>query len=113
MQITSQLDGNVLVISITGELMAGQDSEKLRNIVDETIKDEHTNVVVDMMNVTWMNSSGLGMLISALTSLRSAGGDLKLANLSERIRRPMQITKLDTVFQDFISVQEAVASYAN
>jgi len=113
MQIASRLEGKVLVISITGELMAGQDSEKLRNIIDETIQDEHIDVVADMKGVTWMNSSGLGMLISALTSLRSAGGDLKLANLSDRIRRPMQITKLDTVFQDYTSVQDAVSSYTN
>ncbi|HPG39713.1 MAG TPA: STAS domain-containing protein [bacterium] len=113
MQIASRLEGKVLVISITGELMAGQDSDHLRNIIDEAIKDEHIEVVADMKGVAWMNSSGLGMLISALTSLRSAGGDLKLANLSDRIRRPMQITKLDTVFQDFTSVQEAVSSYAN
>jgi len=113
MQIASRLEGKVLVISITGELMAGQDSEKLRNIIDEAIKEEHIDVVADMKGVTWMNSSGLGMLISALTSLRSAGGDLKLANLSDRIRRPMQITKLDSVFQDFASVQDAVSSYKN
>ena len=91
--------------------MAGQDSEKLRNVVDETIQSEHVNVVVDMEEVNWMNSSGLGMLISALTSLRSSGGDMRLANLSERLKRPMQITKLDTVFQDFDSVAEAVKSY--
>jgi anti-sigma B factor antagonist len=113
MQITSSMNGKVLVISITGELMAGQDSEKLRNMIDEAIINEHTDVVADMKAVTWMNSSGLGMLISALTSLRSAGGDLKLANLSDRIRRPMQITKLDTVFQDFTSIEDAVKSFVN
>jgi len=111
MQIVTNMEENVFVIKITGELMAGQDSEKLRNVVDETIQSEQVNVVVDMEEVNWMNSSGLGMLISALTSLRSSGGDMKLANLSERLKRPMQITKLDTVFQDFDSVAEAVKSY--
>jgi len=111
MQIVTNMEENVLVIKITGELMAGQDSEKLRNVVDETIQSEQVNVVVDMEEVNWMNSSGLGMLISALTSLRSSGGDMRLANLSERLKRPMQITKLDTVFQDFDSVAEAVKSY--
>jgi len=111
MQIVTNMEENVFVIKITGELMAGQDSEKLRNVVDETIQSEQVNVVVDMEEVNWMNSSGLGMLISALTSLRSSGGDMRLANLSERLKRPMQITKLDTVFQDFDSVAEAVKSY--
>ncbi len=112
MQIVTHIEGNVNVIKITGELMAGQDSEKLRSIVDESINAENVNVVVDMEEVNWMNSSGLGMLISALTSLRSSGGDMRLANLSDRIRRPMQITKLDKVFQDFDSVAKAVKSYA-
>ncbi|MBN2414072.1 STAS domain-containing protein [candidate division KSB1 bacterium] len=111
MQILTHMEGNVNVIKITGELMAGHDSEKLRKVVDESIKAENVNVVVDMEEVTWMNSSGLGMLISALTSLRSSEGDMRLANLSDRIRRPMQITKLDKVFQDFDSVADAVQSY--
>jgi len=112
MQIETRMGGDVKVIKLTGELMAGHDSEKLRNVVDESINEENVNVVVDMEKVTWMNSSGLGMLISALTSLRSSGGDMRLANMSDRIRRPMQITKLDKVFQDFDSVDEAVKSFA-
>jgi len=112
MQIETRLEGDVQVIKLTGELMAGHDSEKLRNVVDESINAENVNIVVDMEKVTWMNSSGLGMLISALTSLRSSGGDMRLANMSDRIRRPMQITKLDKVFQDFDSVDDAVKSFA-
>jgi len=112
MQIETQMEGNVQVIKLSGELMAGHDSEKLRNVVDESINAENVNVVVDMEEVNWMNSSGLGMLISALTSLRSSGGDMRLANISDRIRRPIQITKLDKVFQDFDSVEEAVKSFA-
>ena len=112
MEIVTSMEGNVQVIKLIGELMAGHDSEKLRNVIDESISAENVNVVVDMKEVNWMNSSGLGMLISALTSLRSSGGDMRLANMSDRIRRPMQITKLDKVFQDFDSVEEAVKSYA-
>jgi anti-sigma B factor antagonist len=111
MEVTARLDGGVLVLELEGEIMGGPETQKLRNVVDDAIKKENINVVVDMSKVKWMNSSGLGLLISALTSLRSSGGDLKLACLTERLKRPIQVTKLDSVFEDFETVQEAVKSY--
>jgi len=111
MDISSKVENNVLILTIAGDLMGGPESIQFKKMIDETIAAEKIYVVVDMAQVQWMNSSGLGMLISALTSLRSSGGDLRLANLSERIRRPLEITRLDTVFQQFKSVSEAVGSY--
>ena len=102
---------DVLVIHIDGDLMGGPDSDVLRKTIEKAIKDETVNVVVDLEKAKWMNSSGLGMLISALTTLRSSGGDLCLANLSDRLRRPIQITKLDLVFKEFDSVESAVNSF--
>ena len=58
-----------------------------------------------------MNSSGLGMLISAMTTLRNAGGDLRLANVADRIQSLLVITKLITVFKHFESVEDAAKSY--
>ena len=111
MELQTRQQENVFVIELSGELMGGSDSEKFRNVIDEAIMDETNNVVIDLERVHWMNSSGLGLLISALTSLRSSGGDLRLANLSERLRRPLTITKLDTIFKEFDSVQSAVQSF--
>ena len=112
MQVSQEKINDVLVLHLSGELMGGNDAETFRNIVDKAIEDESVNLVADLADVTWMNSSGLGMLISALTTLRSSGGDLRLANLSERLRRPIKVTKLDSVFQDFDSVEKAVESYS-
>lgn len=111
MELTQKLIGDILVFEPEGELMGGNDLDEFRGVIDEALSKEQVKVVVDMEKVSWMNSSGLGMLISALTTLRSAGGDMKLANLSERLRRPIQITKLDSVFEEFDSVEKAVASY--
>jgi anti-sigma B factor antagonist len=58
-----------------------------------------------------MNSSGLGMLMAAMTTLRSSGGDLRLAGVSDRVRRPIEVTKLDGVIKIFPSVDEAVVSF--
>ncbi|MBD3375813.1 anti-sigma factor antagonist [candidate division KSB1 bacterium] len=111
MQISQNVNNDVLVLSLEGDLMGGADSEKFRKVVDQAIEEEQTNIIVDMSHVSWMNSAGLGMLISALTSLRSSGGDLRLANLNDRLRRPLQITKLDSVFQEYETVESAIKSY--
>lgn len=111
MELLEKIINNVLVLELNGDLMGGTDSDAFRKVVDKAILNENVNVVVDLGNVNWMNSSGLGMLISSLTSLRSSDGDLKLANLSERLKRPMKITKLDSVFEDYESVEKAVQSY--
>ncbi|HPI72120.1 MAG TPA: STAS domain-containing protein [bacterium] len=111
MEIKTRTEGAVRILEMTGDLMGGAELDRFRQCIDEAIEEEKVNVVVDLGKVNWMNSSGLGMLISGLTSLRSSGGDLRLANLTERIRRPLQITKLDSVFQQFTSVADAVKSY--
>lgn len=102
---------NVLVVEIKGEIMGGADSESLRNIIYEAIEEDKVFIVADLKEATWMNSSGLGMLISGLTTLRSSGGDLRLANISEKVRRPLEITKLESVFLIYNSVDDAVNSY--
>ncbi len=111
MQCTTREKDNVLIIEIQGEIMGGADSEGFRNIIYSAIEKEKVFVVVDLKAATWMNSSGLGMLISGLTTLRSSGGDLRLTNLSEKVRRPLEITKLESVFLTYPSVEDAVNSY--
>ena len=68
-------------------------------------------MVVDLSKVKFMNSSGLGMLISAMTTMRNAGGDLRLANVADRIQSLLVITKLITVFKHFDSVEAAAKSF--
>ena len=101
----------VIVVALKGEIMGGPDTENFQKRLYAAVKKGNVNVVVDMSQTTWMNSSGLGMLISGLTTLRSSGGDLRLASVSERLRHPLEITKLDSVFQIFDSIQSAVDSF--
>jgi anti-sigma B factor antagonist len=111
MQIKEKFEENTLVIELGGELMGGTATDEFRDVIDRAIASENVNVIIDMANVSWMNSSGLGMLISALTSLRSSGGDLILANLTDRLRRPIQITKLDTVLKEYGTVKAALKHF--
>jgi anti-sigma B factor antagonist len=108
MEISEKYEDQALILKLNGEIMGGPELDKFRKIIDKTIEKEIVYVIADMTDVTWMNSSGLGMLISALTSLRSSGGDLYLTHLSDRLRRPIQITKLDSVIKEFPTVQDAL-----
>jgi len=83
----------------------------LHDTLHELKEKNKANVVVDLSKVKFMNSSGLGMLISGMTTMRNAGGDLRLANVADRIQSLLVITKLITVFKHFDSVDEAVKSY--
>ena len=91
--------------------MGGPDAVKLNEELHELIEKEQTNIIVDLGKVKFMNSSGLGMLIGALTTMKKAGGDLRIANPTDKIESLLIITKLITVFKHFKTLDEAVASY--
>lgn len=112
MELKQIAKGDVLIVKLTGELMGGAESEKFKAMIFDAIDDEQLNLVVDLSEVGWMNSTGLGILVSGLSSIRSSGGDLRLASLSERIRRPLEITRLDSIFQIYPSVDDAVLSFS-
>ena len=103
---------NCVVIEFKGNVMGGPDALTLNEKLHELIDQGKKNAVVDLSRVKFMNSSGLGMLIGALTTMRNAGGDLRIANATDKIESLLMITKLITVFQHFRSLEEAVESFA-
>jgi anti-sigma B factor antagonist len=103
---------NCVVIEFKGNVMGGPDAVKLNEKLHELIEDDKTNVVADLGRVKFMNSSGLGMLIGGLTTMRKAGGDLRIANASDKIESLLVVTKLITVFDNYKSLDEAVESYS-
>ncbi|MCY3487566.1 MAG: STAS domain-containing protein [Bacteroidetes bacterium] len=102
---------NAAVITLRGNVMGGPMGAKLQDTLGSLKEQGKLNVVVDLARVKFMNSSGLGMLISAMTTMRNAGGDVRLANPAAKIRSLLVVTKLITVFEHFDSVQEAAESY--
>lgn len=102
---------NSVVITLKGNVMGGPDGSKLHDSLHDLKEAGKTNIVVDLSKVKFMNSSGLGMLISAMTTMRNAGGDLRLANVADRIQSLLVVTKLITVFKHFESVDEAAKSF--
>ena len=102
---------NCVIISFKGNVMGGPDATKLNETLHELIEKGQKNVIVDLEKVSFMNSSGLGMLIGGLTTMRNAGGDLRIANAAKKIESLLIVTKLITVFQHFRSLDAAVNSY--
>ncbi len=91
--------------------MGGPAGAKLHDTLSNLKEKGKLNVVIDLARVKFMNSSGLGMLISAMTTMRNAGGDVRLANPASKIRSLLVVTKLVTVFEHFDSVEEATESF--
>lgn len=110
--ITEQRVGDVALLSLNGWLIADEQDVEFRNHIDALVRDGITNIVVDLHDVTLLDSGGVGVLIAKFLTLRNRGGDLRLARLSERTRRVLAVTRLLTVFAPFDSPDDAVHSFA-
>lgn len=100
-----------VVIELKGNVMGGDDTKEFNDLLHKLVDGGKLNVIVDLSDVKFMNSSGLGMLIGGLTTMKKANGSLKLARVSEKIESLLIITKLITIFESYESVEEAVNSF--
>jgi len=105
-----ETDG-ISIIEPKGKIMGGPDATLLHEKLHEYIDQGKKKVVINLAQVDWMNSTGLGILISGLTTLKNNGGELKLANVTEKIHSLLTITKLVTVFEAYDSVEDAIKSF--
>ena len=110
MQLTDREQDGVIVLQPKGKIMGGPDASLLLDKLHEIIEAGNIKVVIDLSRVDWMYSTGLGILISSYTTLRNNDGELRLANVTDKIQSLLTITKLVTVFDTHDSVGEAVAA---
>ncbi|MGA2979726.1 MAG: STAS domain-containing protein [Terriglobales bacterium] len=106
---TRSLDG-ILVVDCSGRLMFGEESARLRDTV-KTLLAQSPKVVMNLCEVNYIDSGGLGTLVSLFTTARNAGGAVKLARLSQRVGDLLQITKLLTIFEVFDDEETAAKSF--
>ena len=111
MKLTDRELNNIVILEPKGKIMGGPDASLLHDKLYELIENDRKKIVIDLSRVEWMNSTGLGILISSYTTLRNHEGELKLANVTDKIRSLLTITKLVTVFDSHDSVEEAVKSF--
>ena len=103
--------GEVMVLELSGKIMGGPDHEKFQNEIKTLIAEGHVDILLNMAKVNWVNSTGLGILVSAFHTLKKNGGQLKICNVSDRIDNILNVTQLKLVFETFGDVDEALASF--
>jgi len=106
-----EVDG-VSVVALDGRIVLGEESNALREKVKSLIAEGKKKVVLNMANITFIDSAGLGTLVAAHHSAKSQGAALKLAHLGAKFQEVLQITKLLTVFDVYNTEAEAVSSFA-
>ncbi len=111
MDFTIKEEKGVVVISPQGKIMGGPAATELHDRLHYLISQDKKRIVIDFSEVDWMNSTGLSILISALIAIRNNGGELKLANVTGKIKNLLEITRLTKVFERFDSVDKAVESF--
>jgi anti-sigma B factor antagonist len=112
MKIKTEEKYSAVVIILKGNVMGGPDTQAFSELLHKLLDEEKKNIVVDLSGVKFMNSSGLGMLISGYTTIKNGGGKFVLAGATEKINSLLVITKLITIFDNFNSVDEAVKSFS-
>ena len=111
MSVKERIDGDVAILNISGNLMGGPETTAVHDKVREVVGKGHKKLVIDLGGVKWINSSGLGVLMGSMTTMKNAEGEMKLANVSDRIQSLFMITKLITIFETFDSTDKAVGSF--
>ena len=85
MKIIEKMQGNIAILSLKGKLLGPPETDELHEVVKSYIEKSHINIIMDMRYVTWMGSMGIGAIMRSLITVRNAGGDLRLAGLTDNL----------------------------
>ena len=103
--------GNVTIVEVAGRVTLGAAGPSIQDTVRELVDSLHTNIIIDLGGITYLDSSGLGQLVASAATAASRGGAIKLLNLTERVYDLMLLTKLCTVFAIYADEATAVMSF--
>src|SRR4026208_695960 len=112
MQISERNNGAVIVLDLKGKITLGEGDELLKDKVNSLVNQGHKKIVLNLAEVPYIDSAGLGEVVRTYTTVSRQGGSLKLLNLTKRITDLLSITKLLTVFETFDSETEAIRGFA-
>src|SRR5512136_1308502 len=111
MKIDMRTIGDVRILDCSGKITLGEGTMAIRNTVRDIVNKGDKKIVLNLGDINYIDSSGIGELVSTYTTVTNSGGQLKLLNLTKKIRELLQITKLLTVFQVFENEPAALASF--
>ena len=113
MQIDERQAGDVTLLDVKGKLTLGEGDEALKDKINSLLQQGHRKVVLNLEDVPYIDSAGLGEIVRTYTTISRQGGSLKLLNLTKRITDLLSITKLLTVFETYDSEADAVRSFSS
>ena len=111
LNVSPRTNEGVIVVDVAGKIALGETSAKLHQDLRELVNKGEKNILLNLANVTTIDSSGLGTLVAGYTTIETNGGVLKLVNLSDRATELMTITKLYTVFEIYDDEATAIKSF--
>lgn len=111
MKIKQNPQDDVMVLELSGKIMGGPDFEKFKDEITAILEAGSKKVVLDLGGVPWINSTGLGILITGYHSVKAAEGQLKICNVKERVLSIFYISQLENIFDVFETREEAIASF--
>jgi len=111
MKATVRRVNSVTVVDVSGRITLGEGCTQLRELIREQLSKGHKNVLLNLADVTYIDSSGIGELVSAYTAVSHQGGKLKLLGLTKKVHDLLQITKLYTVFDVHEDEAKAIGSF--
>ena len=111
MEISERNSGKVTILSLTGKVTLGEGDVLLKDKLHSLLNQGRKDVLLNLAQVSYVDSAGLGAIVSAYTTMTREGGSLKLANVTKKLQDLLAITKLLTVFETFDSEDEALRSY--
>lgn len=111
MALKEEMRAGVSVLEIKGKLMGGPETQEVHQRVKDLVANGVKKVIIDLGKVSWMNSTGLGTLMSSLTTMKNAQGDLKLARATEKVKSLFMITKLITIFDSYDTIDGALEAF--
>lgn len=111
LKMTDREVNGITVVAMDGRIVLGEESSALRERIKSLLNEKKTKIVLDMGNVTYIDSAGLGTLVATYHSARQQGAAMKLVNLGQKFREVLQVTKLLTVFEVHDNEASALASF--
>jgi anti-sigma B factor antagonist len=109
--ITERRSGEVIILDLDGNIRLGEGTMEFRQLIRQMVQNGEKNILLNLARISYIDSSGLGELVAALTSLQKADAEMKLLHLTRRVNELMMITKLLTIFDVYENEAEALKSF--
>jgi anti-anti-sigma factor len=111
MKIVQNPQGDVMVLALSGKIMGGPDHQKFHTEVKSLIHEGHQDLLLDFAKVSFINSTGLGILLGEYTSLKRVGGRMKICRVNDRVRSIFYVTELHNVFEVLPDQEKGLAAF--